>query len=414
MAFGNGLWPLIEVWINLMKIERKLLLSFKFGGRKSLTALILFLIISLSFNLFAYGNELDRSTSDDVIVDVTDSGVSLDKEIPESNLTEKNGTVEIQVGKSLYLVNEPNSGSEDRTEFEALPEASRQRFSKNRLVFLKTVARALHLTKYGFGIGTIVKDKIKFVIQSVRPSKKNQIADANEDVGSRDLFTEQEVARSTLKERSNEVIQNVLASLDRKLWQQAALFSNSNEFGVMAAGGLELIAGKRDKGWGGLLDFGISIGFNIETRSLVIQIFSDYERYRSSLMPAVFIAGLVGKSGLYIASLKTGELSHQGTSFYPPMVPGFSSSTPKVFMSGLSSGLTWPPSPIGDALTYTNTLDQAVLLRLTISPMTKGFVRIQSGLGSAIARIVIQPVNSALAKFRAHHLNKCAALFSSH
>lgn len=58
-----------------------------------------------------------------------------------------------------------------------------------------------------------------------------------------------------------------------------------------------------------------------------------------------------------------------------------SSFTDRNFSSGMFSGLTVPPSPISDIFTYTNRLDQKVMLRMTFSPLLKSFVNLEIGLG---------------------------------
>lgn len=128
-------------------------------------------------------------------------------------------------------------------------------------------------------------------------------------------------------------------------------------------------------------------------------------------MPVIFIAGLVTKIGFYVANQGKNLNSH-GTSFYPPVVPGFSTSTNQKFMTGFSSGLTWPPSPISDMLTYSNKVSQTTLLRLTISPIIKGFVHIQSGALQQLSKIQLFSMKDMLQKFKEKTaVLECTALF---
>ena len=158
------------------------------------------------------------------------------------------------------------------------------------------------------------------------------------------------------------MITRTLNLLDAQLWTQASIVAHANEFGVLAAVGLQAEGGNSaGVGRGGLADIGISLGFNRDEKSIAIQIFNDRETFKSTEMPMVMIAGLVGKAGFYVAN-QGKNLSAEGSSFYPPVAPAFSSSTNRSFMIGASSGLTWPPSPLGDLLTYTNKLKQTIIV----------------------------------------------------
>ncbi len=177
----------------------------------------------------------------------------------------------------------------------------------------------------------------------------------------------------------------------------------------MMAGGLQMMAAVPGKfAFGGLVDFGISIGYNRDTQAVAIQVFGDFEKL--TVNSAVILLGPVGKSGLYIANQRPGGLDHKGTSFYPPMVPGFSTMTEDTFTTGVSTGgiFTIPPSPFGDAFTYTDKYDQRVLLRLTISPLVTGFVRVE------LARMLIAPVSQAVTLFKraSKKIQECTSLLA--
>jgi hypothetical protein len=295
-------------------------------------------------------------------------------QIPETSVVEIGGSLRIQVGNSVY---ELESAGES---LEQLPELERSQFFRNRTIFLESVAKGLQMIKYGLGMGAVVKDKAVYIARKMR-SKPHLLPD-----GQRQL---------SIRERADEVILGMLRGLDAKLFESAPIVARANEFGVVLSGGVEALGGRREKGWGGLIDLGVSIGFNRDSRALVIQVFRDVEAYQSSLMPALALGGLVGKAGFYAVNQKLGQLTDQGTSFYPPIIPGFQMRSENFVMFGFSSGLTWPPSPIGDILTYTNNLDHARLFRLTISPFTRGFVRFSSSLpesGPKDLRMVLEAV----------------------
>lgn len=332
---------------------------------------------------------------------------------------------EIVLKKNKYLIEGPQE--KDKIEFvqDSLSRKDLESFLKTRIDFLTQAAKALQALKWGFGVGVLVKNHFQF------NSEKKQIDELlkysnSMDSGARDdirlaieiekpLFEQKwsDLKNKTFSEQSNEAISRVLNRLDNQLWDQANIVANANEFGVLAAIGVEAEGGvKNNKGWGGLTDLGISIGFNRDDKSIAIQIFHDLEPYKSTQMPMMFIAGLVTKAGFYIANQEK-KLTAKGTSFYPPMVPGFSSSTERSFMAGFSSGLTWPPSPLGDMLTYSNKLSQTTLVRISISRLTKGFIRIQSASLKQILKVnsislknLLRDIKSSVRK------NQCSLLFA--
>ena len=333
-------------------------------------------------------------------------------EAPKAEAVQSSDRLEIKMASRVYTLEDPRPGSADRANFEQLSPEEQAVFIKNRGSFLTQAAKALQMLKYGFGIGSVVKERLKFTIRALKdesariamndmdPLVRADVQSARErEMQKRAEETELRL-QTTLKQRSETIIQGFLQGLDRKLWSQALLFAHSNEFGVMASGGLEILAGMDKKGWGGLFDIGLSIGYNRDTRVLAIQVFRDFERFQSTTMKAVFVAGVLGKAGMYMSNQRPGEMARQGISFYPPMIPGYSSMTPSQFQTGISTGLTWPPSPLGDLLTYTNTLDNKVLLRFTVSPMMKGFVRVETGLGLSSLRFFISPVEKAINSLR--------------
>jgi hypothetical protein len=336
----------------------------------------------------------------------------VEMDAPAATTTHENQELEIKVGLRVYKLQDPSAGSVERAHFEQLSAQERDVFIHNRAVFLSQAARALQVMKYGFGIGSLVKEKIKFGLRSWRDDRamksileldttgqKDALAARDRTLEQRALEAE-ELARLTLKSRSENMIQGFLTALDRKLWFQALLFAHSNEFGIMASAGVELLAGTENRGRGGLFDIGISIGYNRDTRAIAIQVFRDIERFQSTTIQAVFVAGVLGKAGMYLSNQRPGEMARKGISFYPPMVPAYTAVMPSQFQTGISSGLTWPPSPLGDLLTYTNSLDNKVLIRITVSPMLKGFVRIETGFGMDTFRFLISPVEKAINSLR--------------
>ena len=115
--------------------------------------LSLFAAVGLAFS--ANAQVLDESAPVDVSA-----------EVPPATFAEAPGHLEIKVGKSAYSVDEPAIGEADREAFEGMSEADKIRFATNRKIFLGATARSLHLTKYGFGVGSIVGEKVVFAVKA--------------------------------------------------------------------------------------------------------------------------------------------------------------------------------------------------------------------------------------------------------
>lgn len=330
--------------------------------------------------------------------------------------------IEISAKKKVYQISGPSS--QDEVDISALSSQDMESFLKTRREFLTQAAVGLQSLKWGFGTGVVIKNHFQFkadqesrraLIESAAGLTAGQRDDILLAIQRQEVEIEKnwaDIRNKSFSEKSDSVVLAILNSIDRQLWRQAAIVAHANEFGVLAAVGVEAEGGVRNKkGWGGLTDIGISIGFNRDDKAIAIQIFHDWEPYSSTQMPAFFIGGIVTKAGLYV-SHQSSDLTAKGTSFYPPMTPGFSTSTNRSFMAGFSSGLTWPPSPIGDMLTYTNKLSQTTLIRISLSHLTKGFVRIQSGALKQISKIGFASVKTFANKFRSQPLvNKCENLF---
>lgn len=335
----------------------------------------------------------------------------LNQETPEAKVTVEKGHFSIVIGKQNFVISEPIDSDSARIHFDSMSAKDQEKFQTKRRNFLAKAARALSLMKYGFGMGSIVKEKIIYQFGEIKSSMQMNrmrhsdpgtyqdfIAATDRTLEARILAREQKAALS-LKDRSNQITSSFLKGIDMQLWQQAPLFVNSNEFGVVASAGLELLAGKREKGWGGILELGISIGYNSKERSLIFQIVNNREAYKSSPLPVFFLTGATVKLGGYIANQRPGELTRKGLSYYPPIVPGYSSTTKDSFATGFSTGLTWPPSPLGDLLTYTDKLSQTTLLRISISPIQKGFIRIGTGFNPMKWMTTLVSVKEAIANF---------------
>lgn len=324
--------------------------------------------------------------------------------------------LEITVKNSKFSILPPSSEFQIPALGMSLKE--QQSFLEKRDLFLTLTAKSL--SKLNWQLGPIVILKHKLAYNKFQSQKKKFIEEAYKyDDGSREDFLaalnryelELEEKRliqksMTMRQYSEELTLLLLQALDLKLWQQAPLVAQANEFGVFLAGGPIAEGGNSEKGYGGLTNLGVSVGFNLEQKAVALQLFSDLEKFKSTQMPAVFVIGLSFKLGFYLSNF-SGKLNSRGSTFYPPMIPGFTSSSPNSFATGFSSGLTIPPSPLGDLLTYTNDLNQSVLMRLTISPLTRGFVRIKSSIGKSSFNFLVIPFK----KLFSGPAIRCSAIF---
>ncbi len=299
----------------------------------------------------------------------------------------ENTTYEIQSEPDLEKITAALSldvtGSDPLAGYRAMSADEKNKFQERRLDFLKNAARVFHRTKFALGVGSLVGRSFNFVIDSTIRRGKNSGLKATEAL--------------TLQQRSDRAAQNLLQSLDYRLWSKAPLFIASNEYGISMSVGFMALKGFKGRGQGGGEELGINLGFNTQSRAFVFEIFHSSENFKSSLAPV----GLIGfplKAGPFMTSRVLGAetLSLKGESFYPPALPGFSAENSEFATSGFNSSLSLPPSPLVDFMTYTNSFDRKTLIRITVSPLVVGYLRIQFGdfkgsvtlIGTRVADIV--------------------------
>lgn len=232
--------------------------------------------------------------------------------------------------------------------FQSLNSAEQTHFRHVRLSFLRGVARVLHHAQWGIGAGILTKDTLSYTFKKI-------------------LRKEIVPQDKKLAERRQDFIQKTLTSLNHRLFYQAPLVVNKNEFGVMAAVGGIALSGVRDKGFGGIFEMGLSIGYNSAQKAIIFEFTITPEKFHHSVAAAA-VAGVNGKAGVYLASVPEGKETKtvRGSSFYPPMAPGFSSDSPSFAAFGASSGLGFPPPPLADFLTFSNTFEKYKIIRISI------------------------------------------------
>ncbi len=322
----------------------------------------------------------------------------------------------------LSLVLSPMTRANDQitpeltAQFEALSAKEQSQFLEKRSVILQKLESGLNKSRWIFyltdfvssGLGAI-KDLIMYDSLTNQPSDE-----IKEMIRIDQELNPEKYQDKKLSARIDEKIKSILNATDLKLWSQSPLVANSNQFSLMAAIEIQAEGGTSVHKWGGLYDLGLTIGYNTDSKAVVFQIFRNRETFKSSMMPAVAVGGFVGKIGPLISRVNDETSMHTtGESFYPPMFPGYQSATKESFTFGFSSGLTVPPSPFGDMLTYTNTLDQKTILRISFSKAYLGFIRVKMDLSSDTLKFV-QEKFTDLFKTRPVidlQANSCHALF---
>lgn len=308
--------------------------------------------------------------------------------------------------QSLGLSSTGESAAVDPLEaYRQLPPEKQEKFQRDRLVFLQNAARVINSTKYIMGAGSLVGDAFTFV--KVKGAK----------VFGKDLETEAKEKRS-FKERSRKIAEGILQSIDYKLWSQAPLVIDANEFGVHAQVGVFALTGVREKGFGGGEFMGLSFAYNKENRAFVFEIQHTSESFTRS-QAATGVLGLAGFMGMDISRK---DLAHpvevlRGNSFYPPAAPIYSLTGPNHFSAGIASTLGLPPPPLADLMTWEDNHERRALLRITVSPVMKGFVRIQLGDFKGSFKVVTFKVVDALRALAVRvlplHRRACHSVFAS-
>lgn len=293
-------------------------------------------------------------------------GQRVEIEAPKISQTETHFV--IQSGQSQYSFLVAPEDPEIQKMIEGMPEADRESFQNKRRNLLTKAAKSLNAIKYSYGIGALSKDGLVFLKQKVRPTPEDQATESHR--------------LKSLNARSTEVTQSLLNSIDRQLLAQAPLVAHSNEYGMNLNIGFAALAGTTQKPFGGAFDFGFSLTYNEDTKTLVFQLFRNSERFNNTSTGMTSYIGLAIKAGILLYNRAPGtELSSiKGSTFYPPAVPGYLTRSTNMISSGLSTGLGFPPPPLGDLLTYTNKLDHRTIIRISVSPLVKGFIRVGFGV----------------------------------
>lgn len=270
-------------------------------------------------------------------------------------------------------------------EYESLSAESRDKFDKLRLDFLQNVAKTLHKVDFALGAGSVVGDSFTFL--KLKAFKNEQ---AQQELSER--------STRSFKEKSAHAIEAALKGINYKLYNQAPLLIEANEFGLSLSVGVAAELGMGRKGVGYNQELGLSFAYNKADKAFVFEIFHNSEKFNNS-RSFVSLLGVIGKLGMTIG-VRDGAKIIKGSSFYPSFIPGFSSTSPSYFYTGASTSFGFPPSPFADMLTFTNDFHRTPLLRITFSPVVKGFIRIQLGPVHELPKLIIAKVGDSLGQVR--------------
>ncbi|OFZ13225.1 MAG: hypothetical protein A2Z20_09210 [Bdellovibrionales bacterium RBG_16_40_8] len=298
-------------------------------------------------------------------------------------------TIELN-GKYTYDLQEAPYSEANREAFLEMSELEQKKFLASRAHFLNIAASSLHYTRGLYGVGSIVKNKISKIFSKMSSYFK-AASDENTDTPQpiEDLATvianaENETSDKSLKERvrerSYQLVYNMLKGVDKWLWSQSHVVANQNE--IVISGSLSLIGlnGVGSHALGGSAGIGLNLGYNKSSKAFVFEFFSEKDKISYAYTPTVMY-GVSPKLGVSFIFQKPGQelLYREGNTFYPPGAPIYLSSMHEMASAGASSSFIAFPPFIGDAFSYLNETKRLVVVRMTFSPRTPGFFRLKLG-----------------------------------
>ncbi|MBC7457541.1 MAG: hypothetical protein H7235_04640 [Bdellovibrionaceae bacterium] len=329
-----------------------------------------FFLIQVFFSIILISQAFAQETSEEKISIQLANGETISINA-NPDLEDMKKTLGLSVSDEIRKKIESKGGVVENVDplsgWKTLSAPDQQRFSDLRLNYVKQVVKILDKMHGLIGVGIVAGDAIKFTVQKtkkifVKP-KDSTAAEKKE-----------------MSERKRAAIEGIARTIDYKMWFQAPLLINANEFGIQASIGIIGLGGLHKKGGGGLEEVGISLAYNKDAKAFVFEVFHNGERFDNAMMPA-FNVGINGKANVTMKAAPkdgTNKVS-EGSTFYPPAFPGSTSYGPDMYAAGMSSGVGFPPPPIGDLLTFTNTYKRTALIKISVSPLMKGFVRISVG-----------------------------------
>lgn len=324
-----------------------------------------------------------------------------------------------------YSIKRHAQHPEDAEAYNGIPAEEQLQFHNTRFFILKSIAAVLNFSRFASGSALLIGEKIYHTLKS-RPSTVAYLdgymaTDERLPLDSEvDQMTDSSPPVMSIKERGFAFARKILDAIDRQLWRQAPLVGRSDEFGLLVSVGAQAEVAKGSKGFGGSWSLGISLGYNRSQNAVVFEIYREKESVHKAL-PAVSVAAVLGKIGGFIQQSEAARPESEerikeskGQAIYPPGFPAFMEATPTFFGSGMSSALGVPPPPISDAFAYINNLNRKTLVKISVSPLLKGFVRMRSDLDLKLIKKAARAERSvAHSNTRSiSSINSCQAFFA--
>lgn len=337
-------------------------------------------VLFLLFFIFSAKPALAQDQESDSPKKMDPAVEALQHEIDEVKTEKSEAELRIKVNSKIEFVFPAMTNEEKfKEEFDKLSVDEQVKFHEVRSDTLAKAAVVLSYSKLFIGFGKLVGNSFTYIKSAVTGKE-----------------------RSFSKIETHQTIQNLLNSMDRQIWEQSHLFTRSGDMGIVLVAGLMAEGGVAKKGWGGILDFGISMGYDRNTKTAVFEIFKTTEKFKTAL-PSMLIVGLYGKAGFYVSEPHAKTRTRYSSSFYPPAFPAYAQSGADYFSAGASSGVGFPPLGLSDMLSYINEAERTTLLRLRFSPQLRGFVRLQVGLVPKFMKQAIYEVEKRIHKYKMQH-----------
>jgi hypothetical protein len=222
----------------------------------------------------------------------------------------------------------------------------------------------------------------------------------------------------SFQQRREQAVQSMLQSIDYKLWYQAPLFIASNEFGLQGHIGIVAVRGVQKKGTGGAEFLGLSLGYNRSQKALIFEIYHNSERFDNT-RAAVGVVGLNFFAGPFFSARdqRSPAKTLKGFTFYPPVAPAATQVGSDIFSAGIASGLGFPPPPIADMYTWTDSYERRTIVRVSVSAIVPGFVRLHVGDVKGSVQALVLRVSDVLIAFGKKILplqrRTCGAVFAT-
>lgn len=327
----------------------------------------------------------------------------VEQTIADETLNNQNDMIQIVLSSGItYEFKAQPSDPSLLKPFLSLAPEKQEIFRQRRLSFLTQVAKVVSATKFAFGAGSLVGRSFIFIKKTFK--KSADPAPAPEKI--------------SFRERSHRAAQKVLESIDAQLWSQAPLIVDSNEYGVSASVAFVALAGYREHGLGGVHDVGMSFVYSQASRGLVFEFYYSIEKFQSGEPVAGAIA-ISPKLGFIATSREQGPTGYKldGTVHGPPLLPGYIAAGENIFGTGAMLTLGLPPTPIADIMGYTTAFERRTMIRITISPFVKGFVRLEVGDIKGNFKAIYSDFKSVLASLRYRiqvlRYGSCGKVFAS-